>query len=159
MREMALSTDMLNLIRRTGGKDVALIVEKTEQAAKAKADLKASEEAFEEKAKLMDRKMANAWTQGAEQIAVTAAIGAGIGGAVAYIAHDSVVAYFGAKSWPALLALPAVGAIVVAVTPSVFKDKRSDPGGNATARGGAYGFGLGLLGVAGYLSYQDYQAA
>lgn len=156
---MALSQDLMKLITRTGGKDVATIVEKTEQAAKAKSDLKQAEESFEAKIALMDKRYANQMTQGVEQVAITSAIGFGLGGGLAYIAHDSIASYFGKGSWPALLTLPALGAITVAVTPSMFKDKRSDPGGNATARAGGYGFGVGLLAVGGYLSYQDYMAA
>jgi len=156
---MSLSNDSLKLITRTAGKEVAQIVQTSDQLAKAKADAKAAEESFDAKVALMDKKFANQMTQGVEQVALASAISFGIGGAIAYIAHDSIATYFGKGSWPALLTLPAVGVVVIAATPAVFKDKRSDPGGNATARASGYGFGTGLLMVGGYLSYQDYTAA
>jgi hypothetical protein len=150
--------DLLKLITREAGKDVATIVQKTEEASRARAEARAAESEFETKVLTLEGKMKEMMTTGVESAAFSGALGFGLGGAIAFIAHDQVASYFGKGSWPALLTLPGAGLLVLAVTPSFFKDKKKGSGENATTRAASYGTALGLLGVGGYFSYQDYMA-
>jgi cobalamin biosynthesis protein CobD/CbiB len=153
-----LSKDILKMITREAGKDVAVIAQKTEEATKAKADLKKAEDSFEEKVAAMDRRVRETMSTGVESAAMGGALGFGLGGGAAYLLHDTVAGYFGRGTWTAMLVLPVTGAVTLAVVPSMLKDRKSAPGENASARAGAYGAGLGLLSVGGYLSYEDYKA-
>lgn len=150
--------DILTLITRAAGKDVATIVAKTDEVAKTRQELRHAESSFEEKIATMDRRLKEANTAGIESAAMAGALGFGAGGGAAFLLHDQVASYFGKGSWPALLALPAAGIGMIAITPSLFKDKKSAPGENAAVRSAAYGGGLGLATVGGYFSYQDYSA-
>lgn len=154
-----LSKDILKMITREAGKDVAVIAQKTEEATKARADLKRAEEDFEEKVSAMDKRVRETMSTGIEGAALGGAFGFGIGGTIAYLAHDAVADYFGKGTWPAMLLLPGTGAVVLMAAPSVLKDRKSAPGENASTRAGAYGAGIGLIAVGGYLSYQDYSAS
>lgn len=154
-----LSKDALKMITREAGKDVATILQKSEEASAAKAALRQSEADFDAKVGAMQARLKDAVTSGAESAAMAGGIGFGIGGAIAFIAHDKVSTYFGKGSWLALLTLPAAGLGTIAITPMLLKDRPKALGENAGMRAGGYGLGLGLLGVGGYFSYQDYMAA
>ncbi len=153
-----LSKEILKMITREAGKDVAVIAQKTEEATKARSDLKRAEDDFEAKVSAMDRKVKETMTAGVESAAMGGAIGFGLGGGAAYLLHDTVADYFGRGTMTAMVVLPAAGVLILAVAPSALKDRKSAPGENASTRAGAYGAGLGLLGVGGYLSYEDYKA-
>jgi hypothetical protein len=155
---MAISKEILSMIQRSAGKDVALIAEKSEAAATARADLKKAESDFDDKVNSLQRQFREGMQTGLQEAAMAGAIGFGIGGGIAYMVHDRIAEYFGKGSWPALLVLPVTGIVVVVATPDLFKDPAKKPGENASTRAGAYGTGLGLAMVGGYLSYQDYSA-
>jgi hypothetical protein len=155
---MAISKDILSMIQRSAGKDVALIAEKSEQAASARAELKKAEADFDDKVTMLERRFREGMSTGLQEAAMAGAVGFGVGGGIAYMAHDKVAEYFGKGSWLSLLTVPAAGALILAVTPEVAKDPKSKPGENASTRAGGYGLGLGMVVVGGYLSYQDYSA-
>lgn len=153
-----MNKELLKLITKEAGKDVATIVAKTDEAARTRSELRHAENSFDEKINAMSQRLREANTDGIETAALAGAVGFGIGGATAYLLHDQVSAYFGKGSWPALMVLPSAGIATIAVTPSVFKDKKSQPGENAAMRSAAYGGGVGLLTISAWLSYQDYSA-
>ena len=153
---MAISKDILSMIQRSAGKDVALIAEKSEAAATARADLRKAEQDFDEKVNVLERRFREGMSTGLQEAAMAGAIGFGVGGGLAYMLHDKIATYFGKGSWPAMLALPVTGIALVAATPGIMKDPAKKPGENASERAGVYGAGLGLAMVGGYLSYQDY---
>ena len=155
---MAISKEILSMIQRSAGKDVALIAEKSEAAATAKADLRKAESDFDEKVGVLERRFREGMQSGLQEAAMAGAIGFGVGGGLAYMIHDRIAEYFGKGSWPALLTLPAAGVIMVVATPDLFKDPPKKPGEQASTRAAVYGGGLGLALVGGYLSYQDYSA-
>ena len=153
-----MNKELLKLITKEAGKDVATIVAKTDEAARTRSELRHAENSFDERISDMSRRLREANTAGLEAAAISGAVGFGAGGGAAYLLHDQVAAYFGKGSWAALLTLPVAGIATFAAVPALFKDKKSAPGENASMRAAGYGAGLGLAGVAGYLSYQDYTA-
>lgn len=155
---MAISKEILSMIQKSAGKDVALIAEKSEQAAAAKADLRKAEMEFDEKVNSLERRFREGMQSGLQEAAMSGAIGFGIGGGLAYMLHDRVAEYFGKGSYTAMAVLPVAGVVLLAATPELLKDPRSKPGENASTRAAGYGTGLGLALVGGYLSYQDYAA-
>lgn len=153
---MAVSADLLKVITRDGGKDLAAIVQLTDKANSAVAEKKRAEEEFASTAADIERRFHESMTAGVQSVAVAAVAGFGLGGTIAWLAHDSIATYFGKGTWPALLTLPAAGIVVLAATPKMFKDKRGNPGEQKEERAASFGAGLGLLTIGGYCSYQDY---
>lgn len=100
------------------------------------------------------RKKLREWgNERAMRVAGAAAGGFGLGAAVAYFGDAFVVAKIGTGSL-GLILIPGVGLIVAAVAPTI-KDK----GGKSAAetRAGVFGFGLGLMLMGGYMSYQRWK--
>lgn len=155
---MAVSPDLLKLITKEGGKELAQVVTLTDKANTAVAERKRAEDEFESKAADIQRRHQEMMTVGVQNIAIGAVVGFGLGGAIAWLAHDSIADYFGRGSWPSLLALPTSGIVLLGFTPKLFADRRSAPGEKKEERAASFGAALGLLTVGGYCSYTDYAA-
>ncbi len=148
----------MKLITRDGGKELASVVALTDKAQTAELEKKRAEAEFEEKTQEIEKRYRDQMTVGVQNLAIATVFGFGLGGGLAYLAHDYVADYFGRGSPMALLTLPAAGIVVIAATPKMLQDSKKAPGEKKEERAASYGAGLGLLVVGGYCSYEDYMA-
>lgn len=149
----------MKLITREGGKELANVVALQDKANSAVLDRQRAELEFEEKTAEIEKRYRESMTVGVQNLAIATVFGFGLGGAIAYLAHDYVANYFGRGKPLALLTLPAVGIAIIAATPRFLQDSKKAPGEKKEERAASYGAGLGLIAVGGYCSYEDYVAA
>lgn len=148
------------MITREGSKELATQVELDQKLQNAMAAKKQADEDADRRVAEIEAKWNEAVTIGSQRVTTAAVFGFGVGGGLAFFAHDFIADYFGRGTAYALLALPVTGAAMLAITPGVFADRpgKKHAGENKETRAASYGAGAGLLLVGGYCSYLDYAA-